>query len=245
MADRLVVRTERRMGLIRVGGWLFLIGLVALIIGALATWLGTLGQAAFANDRVEIPGELTFDGDGGDYTLLLIENPVYATGYGNAVAQIICDVARPDGTTTEVDGSFALVRTETDLGVEIGRFSTTAGETVVDCRWSGTGGDREGYYASVAPAATARATTRPSHRPRPGSPSHPRPCSSAASRCCSSLAHCSTAGIAVDPSPSACPQTTRRARQSSAPPPTPHCARASAVERPHRADAIRTPAPRG
>ena len=154
MADRLVVRTERRMGLIRVGGWLFLIGLVALIIGALATWLGTLGQAAFANDRVEIPGELTFDGDGGDYTLLLIENPVYATGYGNAVAQIICDVARPDGTTTEVDGSFALVRTETDLGVEIGRFSTTAGETVVDCRWSGTGGDREGYYASVAPAAS-------------------------------------------------------------------------------------------
>jgi hypothetical protein len=152
MADRIVVRTERRRGFIRAGAWLTIIGLVPLLVGGVATWAVGIGQAAFANDRTAIPGTLSFDGDGGEYSLLLIAAPVIAVGPDNVVAQVRCDVARPDGSTDTVDGSFAVVRTETDAGVEIGRFTTTAGTTSVDCEWRNSGHD--GYFASVAPTSS-------------------------------------------------------------------------------------------
>lgn len=153
MADRIVVRTERRHGFVRAGAWLTLIGLVVLLAGAVSTWIVGIGQAAFANDRTAIPGALSFDGDGGEYSLLLIAAPVIAVGPDNVVAQVLCEVARPDGSSETVDGSIALVRTETDAGIEIGRFTTTAGTTDVDCQWRNSGHD--GYFASVAPTSSA------------------------------------------------------------------------------------------
>ena len=149
MADRLVVRTERRQRPIRIGGALISIGFILLIAGAIATWVVGLGQAAFAYDRATVGEQLTFEGTGGDYSLLLINTPL-TPFVGNPEAQIDCVGERPDGTTFEVNGAVALVRTETEAGIEIGRFSTTEGTTNVTC--SRHGGIDTTYFYSVAPA---------------------------------------------------------------------------------------------
>ena len=149
MADRLVVRTERLQRPIRVGSVLVAIGFVLLLVGAVATWVVGLGQAAFAYDRAAVGEPLTFEGKGGDYSLLLINTPL-TPFVGNPEAQIDCVGERPDGTTFEVNGAVALVRTETEAGIEIGRFSTTEGTTAVTC--SRNGGIDAAYFYSVAPA---------------------------------------------------------------------------------------------
>lgn len=148
MADRLVVRTERLQRPIRIGGGLISVGMLLLLIGAVATWVVGIGQAAFAYDRAAVGEPLTFDGKGGDYSLLLLNTPL-TPFVGNPEAQIDCLGERPDGTTFEVNGAVALVRTETEAGIEIGRFSTTEGSTSVTC--SRHGGTDAAYFYSVAP----------------------------------------------------------------------------------------------
>ena len=151
MADRLVVRTERLQRPIRIGSVLIAIGFVALVIGAIATWVLGIGQAAFAYDRAEVGDTLTFDGKAGDYSLLLLAIPL-TPFIGNPEAQIDCVGERPDGTSFDVDGAVALVRTETEAGIEIGRFTTTEGTTTVTCSRSGSASS--GYFYSVAPVSS-------------------------------------------------------------------------------------------
>jgi hypothetical protein len=148
MADRLVVRTERRQRPIRIGGVLISAGLLLLLLGAITTWVVGIGQAAFAYDRAAVGDTLRFDGKAGDYSLLLINTPL-TPFIGNPEAQIDCAGERPDGTTFEVNGAVALVRTETEAGIEIGRFSTTEGTTTVTC--SRTSGIDSAHFYSVAP----------------------------------------------------------------------------------------------
>lgn len=151
MADRLVVRTERLQRPIRVGSALAGVGFVLLLAGAVTTWVVGIGQAAFAYDRAAVGESLTFEGGAGDYSLLLLFSPL-TPFVGNPHAQIDCVGERPDGTTFEVDGSRALVRTETDAGIEIGRFNTTEGTTTVTCTRSST--VDPGYFYSVAPVSS-------------------------------------------------------------------------------------------
>lgn len=154
MADRLVVRTERRQRPIRVGYTLASIGFLLVIIGAVASWLVGIGQAAFAYDRAEIGNALTFDGKGGDYSLLLLNSPIEeATNNDLPEAEIACTGERPDGSAFELDGARQAVSSETEAGVEIGRFSTEKGTTTVTCDWKSPR-DVFGYYYSVAPAAS-------------------------------------------------------------------------------------------
>ena len=151
MADRLVVRTERLQRPIRIGGVLISVGFLLLLVGAIATWVAGVGQAAFAYDRAAVGETLTFDGRAGDYSLLLLFSPL-TPFVGTPEAQIDCVGERPDGSTFEVDGSRASVRTETDAGIEIGRFSTTEGTTTVTCNRSTT--IDSGYLYSVAPVTS-------------------------------------------------------------------------------------------
>ena len=149
MADRIVVRTERLQRPIRIGGMLLSVGFLLLLIGGIATWVVGIGQAVLAYDRAPVGETLTFGGKAGDYSLLLLTN-VITPAIGNPEAQIDCVGERPDGTSFEVNGAVALVRVETEAGVEIGRFSTTGGTTTVTCdQHGGIGGT--GYFYSVAP----------------------------------------------------------------------------------------------
>lgn len=148
MADRLVVRTERLDRPIRIGGVLISVGFVLLLVGAIAAWVVGIGQAVLAYDRAAVGESLTFEGSAGDYSLLLLFNPL-TPFVGSPEAQIDCAGERPDGSTFELNGSRAAVRTETDAGIEIGRFSTTSGTTTVTCTRNGVGSD--GYFYSVAP----------------------------------------------------------------------------------------------
>lgn len=149
MADRLVVRTERLQRPIRVGSVLIAVGLILLLAGAIATWVVGIGQAVLAYDRAAVGETLTFDGKAGDYSLLLLRNPL-TPFIGNPEAQIDCAVERPDDRTIQVNGAVAAVRTETDAGIEIGRFSTTEGTTTVTCA-STSAISSAGYFYSVAP----------------------------------------------------------------------------------------------
>lgn len=151
MADRLVVRTERLHGPIRIGKVVASIGFVLLLVGAAATWVVGIGQSALAYDRAALGDTLTFDGKAGDYSLLLLYTPL-TPFVGSPEAQIDCIGERPDSTTFEVDGARALMRTETDAGIEIGRFTTTEGTTTVTC--SRSGGTDTAYLYSVAPVTS-------------------------------------------------------------------------------------------
>lgn len=148
MADRLVVHTERLQRPMRIGGVLVSVGFVLLVLGAIATWVVGIGQAVLAYDRAAVGESLTFEGAAGDYSLLLLFNPL-TPFIGTPEAQIDCVGQRPDSSTFEVNGARAAVRTETDAGIEIGRFSTTDGTTIVTC--TGNGIASSGYFYSVAP----------------------------------------------------------------------------------------------
>lgn len=152
MADRLVVRTERRRRPIRVGFTLAAIGLLLVIVGGVASWIAGIGQAALAYDRAEVGEALAFDGKSGDYSVLLLNSPVeQATNNDLPEAELACTGERPDGSSFELDGARQAVSSETEAGVEIGRFSTGTGSTSVTCDWK-TPRDVFGYYYSVAPA---------------------------------------------------------------------------------------------
>jgi hypothetical protein len=134
----------------RAGGCLVALGFVGLVLAGAATWTSAVGQAIFAAGRAEVPHSIALEGDGGEYALLLLANPLPQTPYvGNAEAYLRCDVARPDGTSLVVDGSRQAVGSETDVGVEIGRFVTTPGTTRVTCHFQDNRAS-SGYYYSAA-----------------------------------------------------------------------------------------------
>ena len=134
----------------RIGGLLFTVGLLATLAGALALWLSSVRQAIFAADRAEIPHALELTGKGGEYTLLLLPNPLPQTPYlGNVEAYLRCDVLRPDATTETIDCSRQAIGGETDAGTELGHFVTTAGTTRVTCHFENNR-PSSGYYYSAA-----------------------------------------------------------------------------------------------
>lgn len=151
---RLVVRTERLRGPIRAGLALALVGLAVVIASGITISVVNIGQAVFANDREQVGTELTFDGDGGEYGLLLIVTPITSAAFtSNPETYVDCTGQRPDGTSFTVKGSAALTRTETDAGFEIGRFTTTAGTTAVTCDWNDPARNTVDVYYSVAPSS--------------------------------------------------------------------------------------------
>ena len=136
------------------GSWMFLIGLILGIGGAVTVAISQGAQVAFGADRAKIPRPLTFDAGGGDYQLTLLADPLAIQspfiGGNNAVANFLCTVDRSDGTSVEVDGGTQFLRVESDLGTEIGGFSAPAGPTTATCAFK-DGRDSSFYYYSVAP----------------------------------------------------------------------------------------------
>lgn len=135
MAQRLVVRTERRHGWMRAGGVAIAVGVLMLLAGAATAWLAQATQVARAADRAELPHALRFEGEGGRYQLILLADPALLRRpyRANAIAQMACTVDRPDETTERIDLSRATSRTETELGEQMAAFETTPGRTTVRC----------------------------------------------------------------------------------------------------------------
>ncbi len=135
----------------RAGGWLFTVGFFGLVASLLVTCSSSLGQVVFATDRAEVPHPLEVRGDGGEYTLVLLANPLPQSPYlGNPVAYLRCEVNHPEAQRSSIDGAVALVRNESTLGTDIGRFRTTAGTTHVTCDFKDHR-PSSGYHYAVAP----------------------------------------------------------------------------------------------
>jgi hypothetical protein len=140
---------------LRWGGILMVAGILLTAAGGITTAVTQTTQIALAADRAEIPDPLTFDATASGYRIILLADPLIVRRpfINNPQAQFLCDVERADGTTTQIDTGTSAVRTETDLGIELGEFDATRGSTTVTCHWKD---DREssGYFYSVAPSSS-------------------------------------------------------------------------------------------
>lgn len=134
---------------------LMLVGIVLTAGGGLTLALSQTAQVAFAADRAEIPEPLTFEAKEGRYRILLLADPLaIQTPFQNdAEAYFLCEVARADGTAETIDTGSQFMRTETDLGIQLGEFDAVAGPSSVTCRWKDAR-DSQFYYYSVAPASS-------------------------------------------------------------------------------------------
>jgi hypothetical protein len=158
VAQRLVVRTERRHGWVKAGAIVGVVGILMIIGGAGTGWLAQNTQIAFAADRAEIPHPLRFDG-GGRHQLILLADPAYLQRpyVPNAIAQMDCTVDKPGGARQKIDLSYATYRAETGLGEQMAAFETTPGGTTVVCDFE-DGRKSSNYFYVVARARKSVAT---------------------------------------------------------------------------------------
>lgn len=130
---------------------LTVIGLVLTIGGGVTLAVSQNAEAVLAADRAEIPTPLQFDAKDAHYRIMLLRDPLIED-FGGVDAQLLCDIELADGTTQKIDTSRAAIRSESDLGIELGSFDAVAGATTVTCDWR-SGIDRGLWFYSVAPSS--------------------------------------------------------------------------------------------
>ena len=149
-APRRHVTTERRRRPFWAGVGLCALGLVVLLVGAAVLWTTQTVQVLGAKARGEVGTPLRFDADPGDYSVVLLSNPLVRRDQDNAIVRIRCAVTTPDGARRRLDTTSRL---ETTLGRELASFNTEAGAATVRCRWKDSA-STEGYVYAVAPRHT-------------------------------------------------------------------------------------------
>jgi hypothetical protein len=127
--------TERRDRPFRIGIWCAIVGLLLLVVGAIAfsaqQTIRTVG-----GDKAFLGSAVTFDADQRSYDILGIRPPTVADDvFDTAVANITCEVTLADGTQLTVDHDDVSLATSTDIGVLITRFDAVPGPTTVLCDW--------------------------------------------------------------------------------------------------------------
>lgn len=136
-------------------GVLLLAGIALTAGGGLTLALSQTAQVALAADRAEIPEPLEFEARESRYRILLLADPlaIQIPFQNNAEAYFLCEVALADGSTQTIDTGTQFMRTETDLGIQLGEFDAVAGPATVTCAWK-DGRDSQFYYYSVARASS-------------------------------------------------------------------------------------------
>jgi hypothetical protein len=134
---------------------LLLVGIALTGGGGLTLALSQTAQVALAADRAEIPDPLEFEARDSRYRILLLADPlaIQIPFQNGAEAYFLCEVVLSDGTIETIDTGTQFMRTETDLGIQLGEFDAVAGPSTVTCRWK-DGRASQFYYYSVAPASS-------------------------------------------------------------------------------------------
>lgn len=140
------ITTERRDRPFRAGIALCVAGLIVLLGGGALAYGQQATQILAAEDRAELPAEITFDADDGAYAIVL---PGFES-FDRLVPITTCAVALADGTSVHVSGARQNGSLETDLGTSLGRFEAPDGPTTVACSF-GDSVARTGYFVAVAP----------------------------------------------------------------------------------------------
>ena len=140
------ITTERRDRPFRAGIALCVAGLIVLLGGGAVAYGQQATQILAAEDRAELPAEITFDADDGAYAIVL---PGFES-FDRLVPITTCAVALADGTSVDVSGARQNGSLETDLGTSLGRFEAPDGPTTVACSF-GDSVARTGYFVAVAP----------------------------------------------------------------------------------------------
>lgn len=144
------ITTERRDRPFRGGIALCVAGLIVLLAGGALAYGQQATQILAAEDRAELPAEITFDADDGAYAIVLLRELPGFESIDRLVPITTCAVALADGTSVDVSGARQSGSLETDLGTSLGRFEALDGPTTVACSF-GDSVARTGYFVAVAP----------------------------------------------------------------------------------------------
>ena len=144
------ITTERRDRPFRAGIALCVAGLIVLLGGGAVAYGQQATQILAAEDRAELPAEITFDADDGAYAIVLLRELPGFESFDRLVPITTCAVALADGTSVDVSGARQSGSLETDLGTSLGRFEAPDGPTTVACSF-GDSVARTGYFVAVAP----------------------------------------------------------------------------------------------
>ncbi len=150
VSPRKRITTERRDRPFRAGIALCVAGLIVLLAGGALAYGQQATQILAAEDRAELPAEITFDADDGTYAIVMLRELPGFESIDRLVPITTCAVTLADGTSVDVSGARQSGSLETDLGASIGRFDAPDGPTTVACSFTDTV-VRTGYFVTVAP----------------------------------------------------------------------------------------------
>ncbi len=136
---RRVVHTEHKQPLLRNGIICAVVGLAAVIGGAVMYSLLQATQVMSPITDADVGDTLTFDGDDGSYAIVFKRGELSDENIvDRLVSNTTCTVVASDGTTRTIDGSRQASSSQTDFGASIGTFSAPDGPTTVTCVGTGS-----------------------------------------------------------------------------------------------------------
>lgn len=136
---RRVVRTEHKQPLMKIGIMCAVLGLGALIGGAVMFSALQAAQVLSPIADADVGDTLTFDGDDGNYAIVLKRGELSDENIvDRLVRDTTCTVVASDGTTRTIEGSRQASASQTDFGASIGTFTAPDGPTQVTCVGTGS-----------------------------------------------------------------------------------------------------------
>lgn len=139
-ATRRVVRTEHRDTLLRAGIVCAVLGLGAVIGGAITFSVLQATQVLSSIADADVGDTVTFQAEGDDgYALVLMRGEISDEGtVERLVRDTTCTIVGSDGNTRTVEGSRQFSSSQTDFGASIGTFTVPPGATEVTCVGEGS-----------------------------------------------------------------------------------------------------------
>ena len=131
-----------------------MIGLLVVLAGGAVAYGQQATQILAAEDRAEIPAEITFDADDATYAIVLLRELPGFESIERLVPSTSCTVTLADATVLEVSGARQSGSLDTDLGTSLGRFDAVDGPTTVACAF-GDSVVSTRYFVAVAPETSS------------------------------------------------------------------------------------------
>jgi hypothetical protein len=122
---------KRRWGLIIAGIIVAAIGLITLVVGAVAGFVEQTRSALDPEAEGRAPGSLTFDADDDTY-IVSVQGERFGAD-ATIVANVVCTVTLANGSTIELDGGSQGISEESGNIATVGNFDAVEGPTVIAC----------------------------------------------------------------------------------------------------------------
>ncbi|MCY7298566.1 MAG: hypothetical protein LH616_05075 [Ilumatobacteraceae bacterium] len=122
---------KRRWGIVIIGIVVATIGLITLVVGALAGFVEQTRSALDPEAEGRAPGSLTFDAKAETY-IVSVQSERFGPS-ARSVANVDCTVTLANGSTVELDGGTQAIAEESGNIATVGSFDAVKGQTMIAC----------------------------------------------------------------------------------------------------------------